>query len=210
MKMSESITAIAPALVKAQALIEGAVKDSSNPAFRSKYADLSAVLAVIRQPMADNDLCVIQSPVRADGGVEVETLILHKTGEWISQSCFIPINKWDAHGTGSGITYGRRYGLMAIFCIGTEDDDGNTAVERGPAPPAKKAPAPTFSAPTPPSAQDQAALMGKARAAAQSGMNDFRAFYKALKPSDRDLVQGDFLEEMKELATKADAAKEAE
>ena len=203
MKMSESITAIAPALVKAQALIEGAVKDSSNPAFRSKYADLSAVLAVIRQPMADNDLCVIQSPIRADGGVEVETLILHKSGEWIAQSCFIPINKWDAHGTGSGITYGRRYGLMSIFCIGTEDDDGNTAVERGPAPPVKKV------APPAPSAQAQAELMGKARAAAKNGMNEFRDFYKSLKPSDRELVQGDFLEEMKEIATNADAAKEA-
>jgi len=204
MKMSESITAIAPALVKAQALIEGAVKDSSNPAFRSKYADLSAVLAVIRQPMADNDLCVIQSPVRADGGVEVETLILHKTGEWISQSCFIPINKWDAHGTGSGITYGRRYGLMSIFCIGTEDDDGNTAVDRGSAPPAKKV------VQTTPPAQYQAASMErKARAAAVKGMNEFRDFYKALSPSDRELVQGDFLDEMKELATQADAAKGA-
>jgi hypothetical protein len=209
MKMSESITAIAPALVKAQVLIEDAVKDSSNPAFRSKYADLSAVLAVIREPMALNDLCVLQSPARAEGGVEVETLILHKSGEWISQNCFIPINKWDAHGTGSGITYGRRYGLMSIFCIGTEDDDGNTAVERGPAPPAKKAPAPTFSAPTVPSAQGQAALMGKARAAAKKGMNEFRDFYKALSPSDRELVQGDFLDEMKEVATKADATNEA-
>jgi hypothetical protein len=203
MKMSESITAIAPALVKAQVLIEDAVKDSSNPAFRSKYADLSAVLAVIREPMALNDLCVLQSPARADGGVEVETLILHKSGEWISQNCFIPINKWDAHGTGSGITYGRRYGLMSIFCIGTEDDDGNTAVERGPAPPAKKV------VQTTPSAQYQAALMGKARVAAKKGMNEFRDFYKALSPSDRELVQGDFLEEMKEFATKADAAKEA-
>jgi hypothetical protein len=204
MKMSESITAIAPALVKAQALIEGAVKDSSNPAFRSKYADLSAVLAVIREPMAQHDLCVLQSPARAEGGVEVETLILHKSGEWISQNCFIPINKWDAHGTGSGITYGRRYGLMSIFCIGTEDDDGNTAVERGPAPPAKKV------VQTTPLAQYQAASMErKARAAAVKGMNEFRDFYKALSPSDRELVQGDFLEEMKELATQADAAKGA-
>lgn len=202
MKMSESITAIALALVKAQASIEDAVKDSSNPAFRSKYADLSAVLAVIRKPMADNDLCVLQSPTRAEGGVEVETLILHKSGEWISQSCFIPVTKWDAHGHGSGITYGRRYGLMSIFCIGTEDDDGNTAAQRSPAlPPAKK----TVSAP---SAQEQAELLGRAREAAKKGMDDFRAFYKSLKPSDRDLVQGDFLEEMKEIAAKADATKE--
>ena len=199
MKMSESITAIAPALVKAQALIEGAVKDSSNPAFRSKYADLSAVLAVIRQPMADNDLCVLQSPIRADGGVEVETLILHKSGEWIAQSCFIPINKWDAHGTGSGITYGRRYGLMSIFCIGTEDDDGNTAVERGPAPPKKATP--TISAPK------QVEVRTNARDAAKKGTEPLRDFYKALSQEDREAITSDFLTELKEMAASVDARK---
>jgi hypothetical protein len=199
MKMSESITAIAPALVKAQSLIEGAVKDSSNPAFRSKYADLSSVLAVIRQPMADNDLCVLQSPSRADGGVEVETLILHKSGEWISQNCFIPITKMDAHGTGSGITYGRRYGLMSIFCIGTEDDDGNTAAERGPAPKQIASPAPSIV-----SAQKQLEIRTRAKEAAQKGIDAFREYYKGLTPETRQVLQGEFLNEVRSIASDAD------
>jgi hypothetical protein len=192
MKTSDSITAIAPALVKAQALIEDAVKDSSNPAFRSKYADLSAVLAVIRKPMADNDLCVLQSPDRSDGGVEVETRILHKSGEWISQSCFIPITKWDAHGTGSGITYGRRYGLMSIFCIGTEDDDGNTAVQSGPSAPAKK---------VTPKADDKYIKIMKAGVdAAANGTDSLRNWYKALPNDERGCISADDLTELKVIA----------
>jgi len=198
MNTSDSIAAIAPALVKAQALIEDAVKDSSNPAFRSKYADLSAVLAVIRKPMADNDLCVLQSPNRADGGVEVETRILHKSGEWISQSCFIPINKWDAHGTGSGITYGRRYGLMAIFCIGTEDDDGNTAVQSGPAAPAKKV-APKV---------DPEKVFAAGHTAAQKGTDALRDWYKKLANDERGALDSDDLNSLKELAAKATTAKD--
>jgi len=192
MKTSDSITAIAPALVKAQALIEDAVKDSSNPAFRSKYADLSAVLAVIRKPMADNDLCVLQSPDRSDGGVEVETRILHKSGEWISQSCFIPITKWDAHGTGSGITYGRRYGLMAIFCIGTEDDDGNTAVQSGPAAPAKKV-APKVNVEK---------VLDAGKAAAANGTDALRDWYKGLPNDERGAIDADSLNVLKALVAK--------
>jgi hypothetical protein len=192
MNTSDSITAIAPALVKAQALIEDAVKDSSNPAFRSKYADLSAVLAVIRKPMADNDLCVLQSPTRADGGVEVETRILHKSGEWISQSCFIPITKWDAHGTGSGITYGRRYGLMAIFCIGTEDDDGNTAVQSGPSAPVKKA-APKVNVEK---------VLDAGKAAAANGTDALRDWYKGLPNDERGAIDADSLNVLKALAAK--------
>jgi len=192
MKTSDSVTAIAPALVKAQALIEDAVKDSSNPAFRSKYADLSAVLAVIRKPMADNDLCVLQSPDRSDGGVEVETRILHKSGEWISQSCFIPITKWDAHGTGSGITYGRRYGLMAIFCIGTEDDDGNTAVQSGPAAPTKKV-APRVNVEK---------VLDAGKAAAANGTDALRDWYKGLPNDERGAIDADSLNVLKALAAK--------
>lgn len=130
MKMSESIAAISAALVKAQSQIEDAVKDSANSHFKNKYADLTSVRAAIRKPLADNGLCVVQGPRRAEGGVEVETMILHTSGEWISEAVFIPVNKWDAHGTGSAITYGRRYGLMSLLCVGTDDDDGNASGTR--------------------------------------------------------------------------------
>ena len=72
MKMSESIAHVATALSKAQGMIDDATKTGLNPAFKSKYADLAAVRAVIREPLAVNDLAIVQGPRRADGGVEVE------------------------------------------------------------------------------------------------------------------------------------------
>ena len=187
MKMSESITAIAPALVIAQSQIEDAVKDSTNPAFRSKYADLSAVRAVIRKPTTMNDLCVIQSPTRAEGGVDVETMILHKSGEWISQSCFVPISKWDAHGMGSGITYGRRYGLMAIFCIGTEDDDGQGAIAKAQANP-----------------DNSTARMGAATKIAEKGADALRTWWGDMSSSDRKMFSSDDLKQLKSTAAAVD------
>ena len=137
MKMSDTISALAGALSKAQGMIDDASKESKNDHFKSRYADLASVRAAIREPLAVNDLAIVQGPRRAEGGggVEVETLILHKSGEWISETVFIPVSKWDAHGVGSGITYGRRYGLMALLCIASDDDDGNAAAAKGtPAP----------------------------------------------------------------------------
>jgi len=137
MKMSDTISALAGALSKAQGMIDDASKESKNDHFKSRYADLASVRDAIREPLALNDLAVVQGPRRAEGGggVEVETMILHKSGEWISEIVFIPVNKWDAHGVGSGITYGRRYGLMALLCIAADDDDGNAAAAKGaPAP----------------------------------------------------------------------------
>jgi hypothetical protein len=89
---------------------------------------------------------------------------------------------------------------MALLCMATgDDDDGNAAVERGPAPPKKAAP----------SVQDRAGVLSKARDAAKQGMDEFRTFYKSLSSSDRELVQGDFLEEMKDVAAAADAKGDA-
>lgn len=139
MKMSDTITAIATALAKAQGEIEDATKTGINPAFRSKYADLAAVRAVIREPLAVNDLSIVQFPRTVSGGVEVETMILHKSGEYLAETLFMPVSKYDAHGVGSGITYARRYGLMSLLCLAADDDDGNAAAERAPTPAPKAA-----------------------------------------------------------------------
>jgi len=144
MRMSDNISNIATALAKAQGEIDDATKGGFNPAFKSKYADLAAVRSVIREPLAVNDLSVVQFPRTVQGGVEVETMLLHKSGEYLAETLFMPVNKYDAHGIGSGITYGRRYGLMAMLGIATDDDDGNAAAQpgsgqQGSAPPPKKA-----------------------------------------------------------------------
>jgi hypothetical protein len=128
MNMSDTISELATALAKAQGQIESASKDKSNPAFKSKYADINSLRDVIRQPLADNDLSVVQFPRMSGPYVEVETMILHKSGEFIAETLRMPVGeKMNAHGVGSALTYCRRYSLSAMLNLAAEDDDGNAA-----------------------------------------------------------------------------------
>ncbi len=127
MNQSPEIKQIAAALVKAQNEIKAAIKDSTNPHFRSKYADLSSVVDAVKAPLLKNGISFIQGVNDAEGGVAVETMLLHTSGEWLSSTLRIPASKQDAQGFGSAITYGRRYGLQALCGVPAEDDDGNSA-----------------------------------------------------------------------------------
>lgn len=129
MKMSESITTIAGVLPKAQAEIKSAVKDATNPHFKSRYADLTSVIDACKAALNKHGITFLQ-PVRGgENGVIVETVLLHTSGEWISDELELPVSKNDAQGVGSAITYGRRYGLQSMVGIPAEDDDGNAAVK---------------------------------------------------------------------------------
>lgn len=126
-----SIADLAAALCKAQAQMEGAKKDAANPHFKSKYADLASVWDAIRAPLTSNGLSVVQLLRSTQGGVEVETILMHASGQQISDVFAVPASKNDAQGYGSAATYARRYALMAMVGVAPEDDDGNAAV--GPA-----------------------------------------------------------------------------
>lgn len=130
MRSSENIAALAAALSKAQAEIEGAVKDKSNPAFRSKYADIGAVWDAVRGPLAKHDLAVVQMPHSDPTTFWLTTRLMHSSGEWLEGD--YPLNpvKHDPQGYGSAITYARRYALMAVLGVAPEDDDGNAASGR--------------------------------------------------------------------------------
>jgi hypothetical protein len=129
MKTSEIINELAEALAKAQGQMKHALKDSNNPAFGSKYADLVAVWDVARAPLSENGLCVIQMPIHSeDGRLHLTTRIAHKSGQWIEETMSIPVAKDNAHGYGSGITYCKRFALSAAVGIVADlDDDGNEA-----------------------------------------------------------------------------------
>jgi hypothetical protein len=127
MNRSDSLKELAPALVKAQTKIKAALKDSTNPHFRSKYADLSSVVEAVKAPLLECGIAFLQGVHDAEGGVAVETLLLHTSGEWVSSTLRIPAVKQDAQGYGSAITYGRRYGLQSMCGVPAEDDDGNAA-----------------------------------------------------------------------------------
>jgi hypothetical protein len=124
---------LSAAMAKAFAQIEGAVKGKTNPAFRSKYADLAAVVDAVKPALAEFGLWFRQVTHNVEGGVCVETVIHHASGE--SLSCgqlYVPATKQDAQGYGSALTYARRYSLMAAFGVPAEDDDGNAAAASAP------------------------------------------------------------------------------
>ena len=127
MDKSESIKELATALNKAQAAMGGAVKDANNPFFKSKYADLGAVVKAIKEPFAANGLSYTQFPIEENGRIGVETILMHESGEWLSNKFTVNLSKQDAQGAGSAITYCRRYALQAIAGIPSEDDDGQAA-----------------------------------------------------------------------------------
>ncbi len=127
MQASESLTELAKALNKAQAQMSGAKKTAKNPFFKSNYANLEEVINCVKEPFADNGLSFMQFPVSSDGFAGVETIILHESGEWISNEFTLKVSKNDPQGMGSAITYARRYGLQSAVGVPSEDDDGNAA-----------------------------------------------------------------------------------
>lgn len=133
MMQSETIAKLAEALSKAQSKFTGAVADSDNPFFKSKYADLESVWQAVKGPLTENGLCIVQLPVVSDKENEIGmvTQLMHTSGEWIQGEFSIPIVKRDPQAVGSAITYCRRYTLQAILCIPSVDDDAEGAMERG-------------------------------------------------------------------------------
>lgn len=128
MEHSEQINDFAAAFAKAQAKVEGAVKGKVNPAFKSKYADLSAVWDACRNALTENGLSVIQAPgPLADNRLTLTTMLLHSSGQWARETMTMPIAKLDPQGYGSAVTYARRYALAAFVGVSPEDDDGNAA-----------------------------------------------------------------------------------
>jgi len=131
---SNELNELAAALSKAQGEIIGAIRDSTNPHFKSKYADLSSVWEAIRGPFAKHGLSVVQGLQSSESGVSCETRILHASGQWVASVFTIPADKQNAHGYGSAATYCRRFGLQALAGIAPIDDDGNAATQAAPMP----------------------------------------------------------------------------
>lgn len=120
------------ALALAQGEIENATKASTNPHFKSKYADLAEVLNTVRPTFAKHGLAIVQSTSAEPGVVFVTTAIVHKDGGYITSTASCTPAKADAQGIGAATTYLRRYGLAAMAGVAQEDDDGNAAAHNKP------------------------------------------------------------------------------
>tara|TARA_R100001198_G_scaffold24021_2_gene12573 strand:- start:26685 stop:27320 length:636 start_codon:yes stop_codon:yes gene_type:complete len=132
MKKSPMIDELAIALCKAQSEMGGAVKDAKNPFFKSSYADLTSVIKAIKEPFANNGLSYVQFPITSEGGrgIGVKTILMHTSGQFLSEEFYLPTVKQDPQSGGSCITYARRYALQAMAGIPTADDDAESAMLR--------------------------------------------------------------------------------
>jgi len=195
MKMSDTIAELAQALAKAQGQIDAASKGAVNPHFKSKYADLNALREAIREPLAVNDLSVVQFPRLSDREVEVETMVMHKSGEFISETLRMPVGQMTAQAVGSALTYCRRYSLSAILNLAADDDDGNAATQAAPPPPPAKKVMPKA---------DLTNMVHEAAAEAAKGTPALTVWWKSVAKDQRDQFTSEAIADLKKLAQDAD------
>ena len=138
---SQSIQKIAPALLAAQKAIVSAVKDAKNPYFKSAYADLTTVIEAVKGPLNAAGITFLQAIGWDNDRPVVETLLLHESGEFMSTTTPVfTVKEKDPQAFGSGVSYTKRYALQALLGVPTEDDDGESTIDRkknGPAMPTK-------------------------------------------------------------------------
>jgi hypothetical protein len=171
MRTSESLVHLAPALAQVHAQLRAIGKDSVNPHFHSTFASLEAIMSAVRPVLAAHGLSVLQgahSPHTDEAGrlvaFNVETTLLHASGEWATNVVVMPVAKCDPQGAGAALSYGRRYGVSALLALVTDEDlDGNDAmpVRAG----ARPVPGPN---PAPPPAAARSATSAPAPASAPS------------------------------------------
>ncbi len=125
---------LAAALARAQGEFQTIRKDrsatvtmKSGGQYRYAFADLATVLEAVRPALAKHELALIQLPAvrQVDGAafVSVETLLVHSTGASISTQLELGISDSTPQAIGSGLTYARRYSVLALLGIAAEDED---------------------------------------------------------------------------------------
>lgn len=141
-RTSEQITELSEALARAQAKFGAAIKSSQNPAFRSKYADLSSVIDATLEHLNAEGIVAMQHPQLVFVGdaetreamITVTTRLQHSSGQFMESDLSIPAiqrERFDAQSCGSAITYACRYALQSICLVPREDDDANAATGTG-------------------------------------------------------------------------------
>jgi hypothetical protein len=144
MKTSPTFTTIMKALLVASEQIGPIEKEGWNPDTKSRYASLNLVVEIVKPVLRANGILVVQGiePNSPPGYLDVETTLVHAaTGEWISNIVRLALvgrrksnadgggfNPPDPQASGSALTYGKRYGILAaLFLVADEDDDGQGA-----------------------------------------------------------------------------------
>lgn len=128
MRTSDSIKQIAPALLVAQSKITFAAKTAKNPHYKTQYADLPSVIDAVKDALNNAGIVFVQTATPSeDGRLHLVTRMIHESGEWIEDTAVCALQKQDAQGFGSAMTYLRRYSLAAFCGLYQSDDDGEAA-----------------------------------------------------------------------------------
>ena len=199
MNKSENIDQLAPAMVACQSQIKTAKMDSTNPFFKSKYADLGSVWDAVRGALSANGFSVTQLPDMIGNEPALTTMLIHKSGQWISGTYPLMVTDKEStpQGYGSALTYARRYSLAALIgVIADEDDDGNMSSKR--------------QAPSKPVTDelDQriTALRVEGKEAAEGGKQVLLSWWARLNYGDQKVLEKYKNLELKPIAEKADKA----
>jgi ERF superfamily len=133
-RSSESVAAIATALAKAQTELTNPEKATVGTVYNNRsqspqsfrYASLSSGLDIVRKALGGHQIAIAQTTNidRAGGTVNLTTVLLHTSGEWISSDWPVcPISEISApRRMGASLTYARRYALFTMVGIAGEDD----------------------------------------------------------------------------------------
>lgn len=127
---SADVAELFKALIAFQGECQGPKKTSTNPHFKSKYADLETVVETLMPVMQKHGLGYTQFPCSEGDNVGVTTMVFHSSGQWMRSSYVVPLQKKDAQTAVAAVTYCRRTSLMAAAGLSAEDDDGNTASQK--------------------------------------------------------------------------------
>jgi hypothetical protein len=129
MKTSTEMDKLSEALAAAQAEIGTVSLNKTNPHFKSKYADLSAIREACKEPLSKHGIALVQSPSVVEGRAVLVTRLFNKSGQWIENELSLKPDRGDTpQAVGSAITYARRYAIASLLgIVADEDDDGNAA-----------------------------------------------------------------------------------
>jgi hypothetical protein len=180
-RYSSTIAALAAALVEAQSELKNPPKDSINPHFKSRYADLATVRDTVAPVLNRHGLAVLQLPCETPEGPALASILIHKSGEWFETTFLLRAQQQTPQGVGSALTYCRRYALQSIAGVAADDDDDGGAGSRpatqpkpkpAPAPLAVTTPQPEPPKPTAAPAPNAAEKAAKAISAAPAPSGD--------------------------------------
>ena len=169
---SKEISLLVEALVKAHADFSPVEKDaeivsryfdkaSGQYIQRTRrYATLDSILKSVKPALIKHGLAVVQRRLPAQDNMHgMETILLHVSGQWISEQSFMPIatSQEGPQAVGATITYHRRYSLASMLCVAPDEDtDAEPSMDHPVQAPAVQAPAKERSEPKVPPQQKEA------------------------------------------------------